>query len=1000
MVTKSRDKFNSEYKKLNKAQKEAVDAIDGPVTVVAGPGTGKTKILTIRIANILKKTDTAPESILALTYTTVGVISMRESLLETIGDIAYRVNIFTFHAFCEHIIKEFSFYFESLEDFRVIDDLERVEIIEFIIKKNKFEHLVSFHDEFSFLNKIVDGILAIKKEGLFPEEFIKKLPVWKKDLLANENLYYKKDYGEYTKGQIKPTEEEKINKKIGKAEELGEIFSLYQIELKKRGLYDFSDMILYVLEELFKNKELKADVQEKYQYFLIDEHQDTNEGQNTLIEYLTDAPHLNGKPNLFTVGDEKQSIYRFQGASAETFSKFQNLYKDIKFITLKDNYRSVQNILDGAHSLVVKIKGLEESVRLVSNSKEKDEKINVREFSNYKFELLYLAEDIKLKIKEGITPNEIAVLYRANKNVSDIKTIFDFYQIPYTIFSKDKVLDDPNIANLINILRVIFNPNDDHHLGKVLFANFLKLDAYDSVRILDKFKSLRKEEKKHVFAILEDKKILKEIEVKNVDDFLRFAKVLKELKIESNNKNFPDFFKVFLDKIGYLKFMISSVDSRSQLVKLDKFLDEIKKQNETKKNYGIENFIYFVDSFIKYNLDIKSTDPEIIEGVSLMTAHGSKGREFEHVYIINANRKSWESRNGGNSITLPIYQYDGDIEDERRLFYVAMTRAKNSLNISFARTDNDGREHEESEFVKEIDAFFKKEEKMKDFERENIDKLASFMNFERHSASLFEPEYLRRLFFDRGMNVTALNNYLDCPKKYLYKNLIRIPDVYTLSLKFGSIIDFALNKFFEKSKKESKILSKDVLLTEFYKGLNKYNLLEKDEEKFKKRGEEALSEYYDEYADSWTYKVDTQFHIERDFILDSKETLKISGTLDKIEYLNDLFSPNINVVDHKTGKPFSEKTKEQKEAYERQLIFYKLLLTDYAKKEFIINKSVLDFVEKNKKRKFEQYSLEITKEHIDKLKEEINACARDVLSMEFLKKGCNKKDCEWCQFER
>src|ERR1035437_6533409 len=140
------ERFEAEYKKLNKAQKEAVDSIDGPVMVVAGPGTGKTKILTFRIANILSKTDTAPESILALTYTTSGVIAMREKLLEIIGDRAYRVNIFTFHAFCEHIIKEFPFYFEELEGGRVIGDLERVEIIESIIKNNKFEHLVSFHD--------------------------------------------------------------------------------------------------------------------------------------------------------------------------------------------------------------------------------------------------------------------------------------------------------------------------------------------------------------------------------------------------------------------------------------------------------------------------------------------------------------------------------------------------------------------------------------------------------------------------------------------------------------------------------------------------------------------------------------------------------------------------------------------------------------------------------------------------------------------------------------
>lgn len=993
------DVFKKEYAKLNNAQKEAVDLIDGPVMVVAGPGTGKTQILTLRIANILSQTDTAPESILALTYTTAGAISMRERLLEIIGDRAYRVNIFTFHAFCEHIIREFSFYFEHLEGCRVIGDLERVEIIESIIKKNKFELLVSFHDEFSFLNKITNGVLAIKKEGLSPAEFIARLSVWEKELLANEDLYYKKDYGEYKKGDIKPAEREKINKKLGKAKELGEIFSLYQNELKKRGLYDFSDMILYTLEELTRNKELKADLGEKYQYILADEHQDTNAGQNTLMEILSDAPHLEGRPNLFAVGDEKQSIYRFQGASAETFSRFQNLYKDVRVITLEDNYRSVQNILDGAHSLITKSGGLEGSVRLKANTKEKNEKINVREFSNYKFELLYLAEEIKSKIETGVSPSEIAVLYRANRNVSDIKSIFDFYRIHYTIFSKDKILDDPNIVNLINILRVIFNPNDDHHLGKVLFANFLNFDAYDSVKILDKFKSLRKEEKKHIFAIMEDKKTMKEIEIKNPEKFFFFAEILKELKIESANNDFLEFFKMFLDRTGYLKYMVKSQDGRAQLYKLDKFMDEIKRQSEAKKNYNLADFIYFVDSFIKYDLDIKSDDPEIIEGVSLMTAHTSKGREFEYVYIINATRKSWENHGGKNNISLPIYQHDGDIEDERRLFYVAMTRAKKSLNISFARIDNDGREHEESEFSKEIGTDFKDEEKMDDFEKENVDKLSAFMNFERRSAYLFESKYLQQLFFERGLNVTALNNYLDCPKKYLYKNLIRIPDIYSPSLKYGSIIDFALNKFFEKSEKAGEILSRDALLQEFDTGFKRFNLPEKDEEKFRERGMEALSAYYDQYASEWTHRVTAQFHVEKDFELRNGDILKISGTLDKLEYLNDLSSPEVNIIDHKTGKAFSEKTKEQKENYERQLVFYNLLLSGH-ERGFKVNKSVLDFVEKNKKGKFEQYSTEITKEHLDKLKEEINTCAESVLSMEFLKKGCGKRDCEWCQFER
>lgn len=989
--------FNKAYKGLNIAQKEAVDTTDGPVMVVAGPGTGKTKILTIRIANILEKTDTSPESILALTYTTSGVVSMREKLLEVIGDRAYRVNIFTFHAFCEHLIKEFNFYFEELSGAKVIDDLKRVEIIESIIKESNFEHLVSFHDEFSFLNKIVDGILAIKKEGFAPEEFMKSLPIWKQKLLSDDGIYYKKDFGKYKKGELKPAEEEKVNKKIKKAEELGEIFSLYQKELKKRGLYDFSDMILYVREELSRNKDFKADVGEKYQYFLVDEHQDTNEGQNTLIEFLTDAPHLEGRPNVFTVGDEKQSIYRFQGASAETFLRFQEIYKDVKIIRLSENYRSTQNILDGAHSLIVKTKGLEDSIKLHSNIKEND-KISVLEFSNYKFELLHLAKEIQSKIKDGVSPSEIAVLYRANKNVSDIKTILETYGIPYTIFSKDKILDDSNIRNLINILRVVHNLNDDHYLGKILFTNFLKIDAYDVVTVLDRFKSLHREEKKHLFAIIEDEKVLKEIGVKDIKSFLSLSEKLKGLKTESLNNDFVDFFKIFLDKIGYIKYMLTASDSRTQLIKLDKLIDEIKKQDEGKKDYNLTDFVYFIDSFLKYNLDIKSTNPEIIEGVSLMTAHGSKGQEFEYVYIINATRKSWESRRaGGGSISLPVYQYDGDIEDERRLFYVAMTRAKKNLSISFSRTDNDGGEHEASEFTKEIDEECKDEKKMNDFEEENIDKISSFMNIEKKSDSLFDKEYIRQLFFKRGLNVSALNNYISCPKKYLYKNLIRIPDSYSLAFNFGNIIHKSLELFFRNSNMEGEILPKEKLISEFDKLIDKSNISDKNEAKLKAKGLLLLSEYYDEYSKDWTYKVKVEFGPKKSFELENKESLELNGKIDKVEYKGDEFEGSVNIIDYKTGKPFSEKTKEQKADYERQIVFYHLLLEGYDGGNIRINKSVLDFLDKNKKGEYEQYSFDVTKEHMDKLREEINACARGVLSMEFLKNGCNKKDCEWCR---
>ena len=996
MESKLGDVFDVEYKKLNKAQKEAVDTIDGPVMVVAGPGTGKTQILALRIANILKNTDAKPEEILALTFTNSGVISMRDRLQKMIGDTAYRINIFTFHSFCEHIIKDFPFYFKKFLGGRVLNDLERVQILESILKKNDFSELSTFNDEFYFLKDIVRAINNIKKEGLTPAQFKELIPSWRNDLLVDENVYYKRDYGDYKKGDIKPAEKEKIEHKIEKVNELTTIFELYQAELDTLGRYDFSDMILSVLAELEENADLKADLSEKFQYFLVDEHQDTNHGQNRLLELLTDAPHLEGKANIFAVGDEKQSIYRFQGASRETFKHFENLYKGVKNITLLENYRSTQNILDVSTMLIKHNADLGDTPNLHANNS-KNDKVVVREFSNYKFELLFLAEDIKNKISSGTKPSEIAVIYRAHKYVFDIKSVFDHRQIPYTILSKGHILNDSNIRNLITILRVVHNPHDEESLGKALFINFLGLDAYDSVRVLEKFRRTRTEGKKHIFAIIENKKSLQEAEVKNVDNFLAFAELVKKLKIEAAPGDFPNFFKSFLESSGYLGEMLKAADGQDRLLKIDKLFDEIKKQAGERADYKLSDFIYFVDAFLKYNLDIESGSPEVVEGVNLMTAHGSKGREFEYVYIINAVRRGWEGSGASGVIDLPIAEYEGDVEDERRLFYVAMTRAKHSLGISYAHSDNDGRENEPSEFLSQIDLSLVKQENMGEFEEKNLSQLFDFVAPVQKLQSLQEPEYIRDLFFRRTLNVSALNNYLSCPIKYFCKKLLQLPSSYGSRLEFGSTIHKALEDFFRQSREAEKILSKKELVKTFVELLSEKSFSEKEEKKFKERGDELLSEYYDQYASKWTHKVDLEKYIKRDFRIESGETITISGMIDKIEYLENLFGGKINIVDYKTGRSFSEKSKDEKKDYERQIVFYHLLLEGYDENT-TINQSVLDFIEKNKKGKFEQHSFPVMQENLDELKKEINQCAREVLSLEFLSKGCGKRDCEWCAF--
>ena len=349
------EKFQSKLDFLNSEQREAVETIDGPVVVVAGPGTGKTQILTLRIANILKKlgAEFAP-NILALTFTNAGVYAMRERLIEFIGvGAAHEVGIFTFHSFADEQIRNNPEIFKKFAFSRPISDIEKIEIIEEILENKKWEYLKTFASDYHYIPEIIKAIDNLKSEAISTEDFLKTFKDIEKRVIENEKEpFYKKKYGKFQAGDLKPMVQKKIEKEKEKQKELLEIYIKYQKKLDEKGLYDFSDMVLSVTSEISKNEDFRMSLQEKYLYLLVDEHQDTNNAQNRLIELIGEADVNEGRPNIFTVGDEKQAIFRFQGASLENFKKFRNKYSDVKVIKLKNNYRSSQNILDTSENLI------------------------------------------------------------------------------------------------------------------------------------------------------------------------------------------------------------------------------------------------------------------------------------------------------------------------------------------------------------------------------------------------------------------------------------------------------------------------------------------------------------------------------------------------------------------------------------------------------------------------------------------------------------------------
>lgn len=1014
------NKFEEKYNQLNLAQKEAVDTIEGPVVVVAGPGTGKTQILTLRIANILKNAGVGiePENILALTFTNAGVQAMKKRLAEFIGsDLAYRVGIFTFHSFAEEQIKHYPDFFPNLAYSSVATDVECLQIIEKILKENDFTYLKTFSSETHYVKDILSAINELKKEGIDPELFMQKIEEQGKNILADEDSYYKRATKKFKKGDLKP----QALKPVEKNKELQQVYSIYQEELKSKKLYDYSDMILALVDKMENDDEFLSILQEQYQYILVDEHQDTNEGQNRIISALIDSPHLNSRPNIFTVGDDKQAIYRFQGASVENFLLFKQKFADVKVINLTDNYRSTQNILDISHSLIEKNESGETHQKLESfvskqkvesneqgvmthclsggsNSNISEEKNKIFEFSNFKDELFFIAKNILEKNKKGVNFSEMAVMYRNNSNLFFIQEIFEKMQIPFVVASKLNVLDDVEIKKLLLLIRVIFNPRNSEILGKVLFFDFFKLETSDLILLFDLFQNknyLKKRDEgervkvfnKSLLDLISDENFLNSNNFKNYKSLLDFSNFLIKQKLQSENISFIEFFENLINESGFLQHILTKPNNVFLLAKLERIFDEVKKNVKNDKNYSLEKFVNYLDLCENYNLVLEIKNPIEAEGVNLMTAHSSKGLEFDEVYITNAVHGLWGGKRKIKKFQLPIDSVQGDDEDERRLFYVALTRAKRNITITYSNFDWNGREKSPSVFLSQLDFIFSSNKQevathcLGEKEKSNVE--ISFSPKMSVVKSILDLDYIREKFLNTQLSVSALNNYFQSPILYFFRNLIRLPSGQSRTLIYGSLIHDTLDKFLSECSNVKKVLSKERLLEIFYQSLSLAYVDKKDFDSILEQGKKNLMDYYDFYSPTFNLNLKTEKAIKRiPFKLDSGEEIFLQGVIDKFEFDE---NSDVQVVDYKTGKTWSDKTKEEKEILKRQVVFYKLLLDNYQGGKYRMKCGVLDFVEKNRKTgEYEREYIDVYESDVENLKIEINQFAKDILSGEFL----------------
>lgn len=970
--------FHEAYAQLNAAQKKAVDTIEGPVIVVAGPGTGKTQILTLRIANILRNAGAgvAPENILALTFTNAGVNAMRIRLAGFIGaEDAYRVTICTFHGFCEEHINRYSDYFPEIAYARVASDIEKIDIVERILSEHDFGMLKTFASEHHYTKEILRAIDHLKREGITPNDFMERIDLQEQSILADGSSYYKRATKNSKKGDLKP----EALSVVKKNRELQKVYHFYQIRLRESKLYDFSDMIMHVITAAEKNEEFASVLREQYQYILVDEHQDTNDGQNRIIEALTEQVHEGDSPNLFTVGDDKQAIYRFQGASVENFLRFEQKYPSATVIHLENNYRSAQGILDEAHALIKSGKSTKEHKELIA-AKVDIAGIRVLCFHNYKDELITIAKEIKKKLQGGVVPSEIAVFYREHHNVTFIKEVFEKIGVPYDLAAKQDALQDRDMKKLLLLLKVVNDPFNDHDLASFMLTDLSNVDIDDATKIVSEYRHTSTVHS--LYDLLRDEKKIGDIcnSVISLQKVVAMRTLIKLHREMMQQKYIVEFFEDLVRASGFMKLILSREGHVSLLGKLNRIFDEVRDCAMQKDDCSVYDLVLHFETFKRYGLSLDAPRHLRGCGVQLMTAHGSKGLEFEHVYITNVVHGLWGGKRNSEKFRLPINSSNGDLEDERRLFYVAITRAKKDLTISFAKYDVAGKPKIPSLFIADLSA------DLVDMELVTENGYDIFFLPRMHDvASLISTDFIRERFLRTPLSATALNNYYDNPLKYFFRNLVRLPSVQNKTMIKGSVIHAALEKFFMLSKEQGEILPEDALIEVFEKMIMFMRVPREYVASIKKSGTEALRGYYKRYATEFVMEAEFEKKITGiPFFLPNGTEIILTGAIDKVERNAD---GTITVVDYKSGKPWSKKKPHEREALKRQVVFYKILLDRYRDRQYNMTDGVLDFIEPHPQTgDFERECVSVQNEDIVRVEKEIAVFAQEVLSGAFLEK--------------
>ena len=965
--------FEKRYKNLNESQKKAVDTIEGPVLVVAGPGTGKTTILTLRIANILKRTQISPNGILAITYTNTGVKAMREKLCEIIGNTAHDVHIHTFHSFAGAMISEYPEHFIRVSDFNQLTPVEGESLIRNILAKPEYALLRPLGRPDIYLSSIERAISNSKKEALTPIEITEFANLKIKEIESDEANISTRGA---SKGKLKAEVMDKIEK-LQKTLLFAKVYQDYEEMKEKSKLRDYDDLIIEFLVALRTDELFLRLIQERFLYILVDEHQDTNDSQNFIIGLIAEFFET---PNVFVVGDDKQAVYRFQGASVENFLRFQKLWPKMKVISLETNYRSHQDILDASFSMIENNyePGEHADLRIKLKSESgKKRPIDIISSENTLAMEDYLVGELK-NIVSSEPESTVAIITRRNRELERVLRLLETNDILVSSERSVDIFHHPIGRAFFDLLEFIADPSRMDALISTIVVGMWGLSYKESLDLVAKIKTNQSDISLALPALANIQKIM--LSDSAVGALIHIAEDSGFTSLVSRD---PAFVHVWRG-----------------IVTLSESLA---------RDGKIENPLDLVKALLVYKQSAETKTVKVSVGapdfqIKAMTAHGSKGLEFDYVFIPYAGEESWVGRHLGSSFYLPEKSSsDNDIRDIRRLFYVAITRARKHVSVLYSLEESDGKTLSPLRFINELQA---KSLNLKVLPRmefslspESIEKAETtpYQNLLQNQA--------KKVLLDSGLSVTALNHFLECPSKFLYESVLRLPQAPSVSSDKGNAMHSAISSvWIMKDRSVPKIEETIKEVTAEY--INKTFLSVSDKKAVKKEladnAEVVAKALHDHFNSPGQIRTEKWMEAPFDTIFSGEPvSFLIHGKLDAVIDSGD----SVDVFDYKTRRAMTPaaikgETKNDEGNYFRQLVFYKMLSqNDFYSRNKKLQTSLV-FVSPDDHGRCPIVTLEVNQSDIKKVENEIKDLIQCVWSGEIVQKYCTQPNCRYCGYRK